>query len=96
MNNILFYLILVALINYIYAKVMVISVSNSLNHATVLTTVINEKENNGHKFINSEVLNNETYLYFRIEEQSIKIFYISFMTIVAIYVIYIQILTWKL
>ena len=91
MNNILFYLILISLINYIYSKIMVISVSNSSNHATLLTTIINEQENKGNKFINSE-----TYLYFTIGNPYIDIFYISYMTIIMIYVIYILILTWRL
>lgn len=72
---------------------MVISVSNSSNHATLLTTIINEQENKGHKFINSEILNNETYLYFTIQNPYIDIFCILYMTVIMIYVIYMLIIT---
>jgi hypothetical protein len=76
MNYILFYFILLSIINLIDAKANIVSVSvciYSSNDTADITRVINEKEKNGYKLLNYDALNSETYLYVRLEEHIITL-----------------------
>lgn len=110
---ILIYFINLLILNYIDASVKVISVPMGFyasNHANKLTTIINERENKGYQYINSNSFNSVTYLYFRFDnnqscynyftdletidndkqENVLQIFYLSFVLLVAVYVVYIS------
>ena len=110
----LFMCFMIALIiTNIKANVKVISVPMGFyasNHANKLTKIINELENKGYQYINSNAFNSITYLYFRFDnnqscyncftdletidndkqENVLQIFYLSFVLLVAVYVIYIS------
>ncbi len=110
---ILIYFTILLILNCIDASVKVISVPMGFyasNHANKLTKIINEHENKGYQYINSNAFNSVTYLYFRFDnnqscyncfteletidsdkqENVLQIFYLSFILLVAFYVIYIS------
>ena len=112
-THILIYFIILLILNYIDARVKVIYVPMGFyasNHANKLTKIINELENKGYQYINSNAFNSITYLYFRFDnnqscyncftdletidndkqENVLQIFYLSFVLLVAVYVIYIS------